>query len=257
MNAIGNQKEALAQSIAGLPDFMRNFNTTAVNLRATLDDLDPLVDASKPVATRLGPVLRRAARRDRGRGADDPRPRRDHQAPQAQQRPRRPHEAPGAARGDRGRPLPRQRRRPPRRLPRVHPVARGLAAAAPVLPRLHARARRLVQRLRLLGRLRRQRRHRALLGAAQRLLVLAARQPAERRSRRRPACHRRSTSSPASRPTRRARRCSTRSTPATSSAARAPTSATRATTRPRSPTAAPSTAIRPRCPRARRCAACC
>ena len=45
---------------------MRNFNTTAVNLRATLDDLDPLVDASKPVADRLGPFFRnfRAASAD-------------------------------------------------------------------------------------------------------------------------------------------------------------------------------------------------
>ena len=57
MNAIGSQKEALAEAVAGLPGFMRNFNTTAVNLRATLDDLDPLVDASKPVATRLGPFF--------------------------------------------------------------------------------------------------------------------------------------------------------------------------------------------------------
>jgi phospholipid/cholesterol/gamma-HCH transport system substrate-binding protein len=34
---------------------MRNFNTTAVNLRATLDDLDPLVNASKPVVRKLQP----------------------------------------------------------------------------------------------------------------------------------------------------------------------------------------------------------
>ena len=57
MGAIGRHKESLAQAVAGLPDFMRNFNTTAVNLRATLDDLDPLVDASKPVAQRLGPFF--------------------------------------------------------------------------------------------------------------------------------------------------------------------------------------------------------
>jgi phospholipid/cholesterol/gamma-HCH transport system substrate-binding protein len=57
MNAIGRQRDALAQAVAGLPGFMRNFNTTAVNLRATLDDLDPLVDASKPVAERLGPFF--------------------------------------------------------------------------------------------------------------------------------------------------------------------------------------------------------
>jgi phospholipid/cholesterol/gamma-HCH transport system substrate-binding protein len=57
MGAIGRHKESLAEAVAGLPDFMRNFNTTAVNLRATLDDLDPLVDASKPVAQRLGPFF--------------------------------------------------------------------------------------------------------------------------------------------------------------------------------------------------------
>jgi phospholipid/cholesterol/gamma-HCH transport system substrate-binding protein len=66
MGAIGRQKVALARSVAGLPDFMRNFNTTAVNLRATLDDLDPLVDASKPVARKLKPFFRdfRKASRD-------------------------------------------------------------------------------------------------------------------------------------------------------------------------------------------------
>jgi phospholipid/cholesterol/gamma-HCH transport system substrate-binding protein len=55
--ALGNQKEALAQSIELLPPFMRRANTTFVNLRAALDDVDPLVEASKPVAKRLGPFL--------------------------------------------------------------------------------------------------------------------------------------------------------------------------------------------------------
>jgi phospholipid/cholesterol/gamma-HCH transport system substrate-binding protein len=57
MNALGDQKTALAASIAKLPDFMRQANTTFVNLRAALDDLDPLVNASKPVARKLGPFL--------------------------------------------------------------------------------------------------------------------------------------------------------------------------------------------------------
>lgn len=57
MNAIARQRTALATSVRELPGFMRNFNTTAVNLRATLDDLDPVVDASKPVAERLGPFF--------------------------------------------------------------------------------------------------------------------------------------------------------------------------------------------------------
>ena len=58
--ALGNQKTALAESIGLLPPFMRRANTTFVNLRATLNDVDPLVDASKPVAKRLGPFLDQA-----------------------------------------------------------------------------------------------------------------------------------------------------------------------------------------------------
>jgi phospholipid/cholesterol/gamma-HCH transport system substrate-binding protein len=64
--ALGNQKQALADSIAELPPFMRRANTTFVNLRTTLDDVDPLVEASKPVARRLGPFLTQA----RGFAAD-------------------------------------------------------------------------------------------------------------------------------------------------------------------------------------------
>ncbi len=55
--ALARQRTALASAINQLPDFMRNFNTTAVNLRATLDDLDPLVNASKPVAKKLRPFF--------------------------------------------------------------------------------------------------------------------------------------------------------------------------------------------------------
>jgi phospholipid/cholesterol/gamma-HCH transport system substrate-binding protein len=58
--ALGDQKEALADSISQLPPFMRRANTTFVNLRSTLNDLDPLVDASEPVAKRLGPFLSEA-----------------------------------------------------------------------------------------------------------------------------------------------------------------------------------------------------
>ncbi len=58
--ALGNQKLALAESVERLPPFMRRANTTFVNLRAALDDVDPLVDASKPVAKRLGPFLNQA-----------------------------------------------------------------------------------------------------------------------------------------------------------------------------------------------------
>ena len=55
--ALANQKQALADSISLLPPVMRRANTTFVNLHAALDDTDPLVDASKPVARRLSPFL--------------------------------------------------------------------------------------------------------------------------------------------------------------------------------------------------------
>ena len=57
MGAIGRQRAALAAGISKFPDFMRRANTTFVNLRSTLDDLDPLVEASKPVAKRLRPFF--------------------------------------------------------------------------------------------------------------------------------------------------------------------------------------------------------
>ncbi len=56
--ALANQKASLSEAVAEFPDFMRQANTTFVNLRAALDDVDPLVDASKPVATRLRPFFR-------------------------------------------------------------------------------------------------------------------------------------------------------------------------------------------------------
>ncbi|MEA2396824.1 MAG: phospholipid/cholesterol/gamma-HCH transport system substrate-binding protein [Thermoleophilaceae bacterium] len=55
--ALGSQRLALEEAIARLPDFMRQANTTFVNLRAALTDVDPLVNASKPVAIKLRPFL--------------------------------------------------------------------------------------------------------------------------------------------------------------------------------------------------------
>jgi phospholipid/cholesterol/gamma-HCH transport system substrate-binding protein len=55
--ALGNQREALAESISLLPGFMRQANTTFVDLRFALDDVDPLVNASKPVAPKLNQLL--------------------------------------------------------------------------------------------------------------------------------------------------------------------------------------------------------
>ncbi len=66
MGALASQKTALAETIAKLPSFLRQANTTFVNLRAALDDVTPLVDASKPVADRLRPFFKqfRGAARD-------------------------------------------------------------------------------------------------------------------------------------------------------------------------------------------------
>jgi phospholipid/cholesterol/gamma-HCH transport system substrate-binding protein len=58
--ALGSQQAALAESIERLPPFLRRANTTFVNLRSALDVVDPLVDAAKPVARRLGPFLDQA-----------------------------------------------------------------------------------------------------------------------------------------------------------------------------------------------------
>src|SRR4051794_8374353 len=55
--ALGNQRTALAESIARLPGFMRQANTTFVDLRSARNDVDPLVNASKPVAPKLNRLL--------------------------------------------------------------------------------------------------------------------------------------------------------------------------------------------------------
>lgn len=56
--AIGQENVALAQALGLLPTTLRRANTTFVNLRATLDDLDVLVAASKPATKDLAPFLR-------------------------------------------------------------------------------------------------------------------------------------------------------------------------------------------------------
>jgi phospholipid/cholesterol/gamma-HCH transport system substrate-binding protein len=55
--ALAAQHTALGQSLQRLPGFMRLANTTFVNLRSALDDLQPLVDASKPIAPKLQKLL--------------------------------------------------------------------------------------------------------------------------------------------------------------------------------------------------------
>ena len=56
--AIGRQKESLADAVGQLPTFMRRANTTFLNLRGTVTDLNELVDDSKPVARQLRPFVR-------------------------------------------------------------------------------------------------------------------------------------------------------------------------------------------------------
>jgi phospholipid/cholesterol/gamma-HCH transport system substrate-binding protein len=56
--AVASEDVALSRSLSLLPTTLRRANTTFVNLRATLDDLDPLVDASKPATKDLAPFLR-------------------------------------------------------------------------------------------------------------------------------------------------------------------------------------------------------
>jgi phospholipid/cholesterol/gamma-HCH transport system substrate-binding protein len=57
--AIGDESASLARALDVLPGTVRKANTTFVNLRSTLDDLDPLVAASKPATVELAPFLRR------------------------------------------------------------------------------------------------------------------------------------------------------------------------------------------------------
>jgi phospholipid/cholesterol/gamma-HCH transport system substrate-binding protein len=56
--AIADENAALARTLDLLPDTMREANTTFVNLRSTLDDLDVLVDESKPATKDLARFLR-------------------------------------------------------------------------------------------------------------------------------------------------------------------------------------------------------
>jgi len=57
--AIGDENQSLARALDLLPGSLRKANTTFVNLRSTLDDLDPLVAESKPATRELAPFLRR------------------------------------------------------------------------------------------------------------------------------------------------------------------------------------------------------
>jgi phospholipid/cholesterol/gamma-HCH transport system substrate-binding protein len=58
MRAIGDENVALQRSLELLPGTLRKANTTFVNLRNTLDDLDKLVEESKPNTKELAPFFK-------------------------------------------------------------------------------------------------------------------------------------------------------------------------------------------------------
>jgi phospholipid/cholesterol/gamma-HCH transport system substrate-binding protein len=59
LGAVAQQNRALDATLRHLPPTLRQANTTFVNLRAALDDLDPLVNTSKRATKNLDPFLRR------------------------------------------------------------------------------------------------------------------------------------------------------------------------------------------------------
>ncbi|MBI5105271.1 MAG: MCE family protein [Solirubrobacterales bacterium] len=86
LRALSAQRDDLGEAIERAPDVLRRANTTFVNLRAALDDLDPLVADAKPVVGRdlrpllaelrpfaadAEPAVRDLSRAIRGTGGDD------------------------------------------------------------------------------------------------------------------------------------------------------------------------------------------
>lgn len=55
--SIASQNEAFDQTLRELPPVLRQSNTTFVNLRAALNDLEPLVNTAKPATKNLAPFL--------------------------------------------------------------------------------------------------------------------------------------------------------------------------------------------------------
>jgi phospholipid/cholesterol/gamma-HCH transport system substrate-binding protein len=56
-DAIAQETTAFDATLRRLPPVMRQSNTTFVNLRAALDDLEPLIDTAKPATKNLAPFL--------------------------------------------------------------------------------------------------------------------------------------------------------------------------------------------------------
>jgi phospholipid/cholesterol/gamma-HCH transport system substrate-binding protein len=57
LGAIASQNVALGQTLKLLPPVFRQANTTFVNLRAALDDVEPLFDTARPATKELAPFL--------------------------------------------------------------------------------------------------------------------------------------------------------------------------------------------------------
>ena len=159
--AIGSENVALSESLAVLPTTLRRANTTFVNLRATLDDLDVLVAESKPATKELAPFLR-----DLRPLLEEARPT-IHDLALLVRRPGPNNDLVDATRGSA--PAPARRHA---RLPQRPPGAPEAPARARVHPPVHAGDHRLAARLRPVRRqLRRQRPLRADPADLQRLPV--------------------------------------------------------------------------------------
>jgi phospholipid/cholesterol/gamma-HCH transport system substrate-binding protein len=122
--AIGSENVALGRALGILPDTLRRANTTFVNLRATLDDLDVLVNESKPATKDLAPLFRRL-RPLRRVAPDDPRPARADPQAGCEQRPDRVDGEDATAGEDREGDLPARHRG-------THEVASGALVHPPV-----------------------------------------------------------------------------------------------------------------------------
>ncbi len=132
--AIASQNAALGTSLQLLPPTFRQANTTFVNLRAALDDVEPLINTSKTATKDLAPFLGelRAGPLQGGARLQEPAP----------------HRAPPGLRQRHGRTARRAAGRAAARLARLPALRRrdhGLPAQPQLLPRLHAGS---LQRLR-------------------------------------------------------------------------------------------------------------
>jgi len=58
VGALADERAALERTLDRLPGSLRRASTTFAGVRGALDDLDPLIRASRPVADKAGPLLR-------------------------------------------------------------------------------------------------------------------------------------------------------------------------------------------------------